>query len=36
MWAYQSALYAAQDEERKESLVPEMWCREGNFGTHSM
>ncbi len=35
-WAYKSALYAAQDKESKESLMQEMWCREGNIGTHSM
>ncbi len=29
-WSYQSALYAAQDEESKESLMQEMWCKEGN------
>ncbi len=33
--AYQSALYAAQDEESTESLMQEMWCREGNVGTNS-
>ncbi len=34
--AYQSVLYAAQDEERKESLMQEIWYREGNVETHSM
>ncbi len=34
--AYQSALYAAQDGESKESLMQEMWCTERNVRTHSM
>ncbi len=34
--AYQSAVYAAQDEESKDCLRQEMWCRKGNVGTHSM
>ncbi len=34
--AYQSAVYAAQDEEGKDSLMEKMWCRKGNVGTHSM
>ncbi len=33
---YQYAFYAAQDEESKESVMREMWCREGNVRTHSM
>ncbi len=27
---------AAQDEKSEESLMQEMWCREGNVKTHSM
>ncbi len=34
--AYQSAVHAAQDEERKDSLIQEMRCRKGNIGTHSI
>ncbi len=34
-WAYQSTVYAAQDEESKDSLMQEMRCRKGNVGTHS-
>ncbi len=35
-WAYQSAVYAAQNEESKDSLMQEMQCRKGNVGTHPM
>ncbi len=35
-WAYQSAVYAAQDMESKDSLMQEMQCRKGNVGTHFM
>ncbi len=28
--AYQSAVYAAEDEESKDSLMQEMQCRKGN------
>ncbi len=34
--AYQSAVHATQDEERKDSFMQEMGCRKGNVGTHSM
>ncbi len=34
--AYQSAVHTAQDEESKDALIQEMWCRKGNDGTHSM
>ncbi len=34
--AYQSVVYAAQDEESKDSLMQEMWCRKGKVGTYSM
>ncbi len=30
------ALYVAHYEESKESLMREMWCREGNVRTQSM
>ncbi len=36
IWAYQSAVYAAQDEESKDSLMQEMRCRKRNVGTHPM
>ncbi len=35
-WAYQFVVYAAQNEERQDSLVQEMQCRKGKVGTHSM
>ncbi len=34
--AYQSAVYAAQDEENKDYLMQEGLCRKENVGTHSM
>ncbi len=34
--AYQSSVYAAQDEESKDSLMQEMRRRKGNVGTHSV
>ncbi len=35
-WAYQSAVFAAQDEESEHSLMQEMRHRKGNVGTHSL
>ncbi len=35
-WTYQPAVYAAQDDESKESLIQEMRRRKGNVGTHSV
>ncbi len=35
-WAYQSAVYAAQDEESKDSLMQEMWRRKENVSTYSV
>ncbi len=35
-WAYQSLVYAAQDEESIDSLMQEMRRRKGNVGTHTM
>ncbi len=35
-WVYQSTVYAAQDEESKDTLMQEIQCRKGNVGTHSM
>ncbi len=35
-WAYQSAVYTAQDEKSKDSVTQEMRSRKGNIGTHSV
>ncbi len=35
-WAYQSALYAARDEESEDFLMLEMQSRKGNVSTYSM
>ncbi len=35
-WAYQSAVYAAEDKENKDSLMQELRRKKGNVGTHSV